>query len=66
VKLKRATVEITDDPVTKTIEIALPWVTKDKEGQRLLEIPNSLIAAQLSPEQLIYILISDNFRSSFE
>jgi hypothetical protein len=39
VTLKTATVEITDDPITKGIEIRLPWLKSSKFTEHLFPNP---------------------------
>ncbi len=65
VKLKSVTMEITDDPVTKTIESRLPWLAKDKDAPRLLKKPDGMSAA-LKDTPLIYLLSYDMFRRSYQ
>ena len=66
VKLKRATVEITDDPVTKTIGARLPWLAKDMYAPRLLTTPPNWGLRPLSETPLVYLLTYDNFRSLYQ
>jgi hypothetical protein len=66
VKLKRATVEITDDPVTKTIEARLTWLMKDKDSPLLIPLDQNHIRERLEDKRLVSGLRFDAFRSLYQ
>lgn len=63
VKLKRAFLEITDDPPTTGIEARLPWLARTKSSPRLIPPPQGL--RLLSETSTVELLSYDDFRRRF-
>jgi hypothetical protein len=66
VKPKRASIEITDDPVTKTIEARLPWLMTDKDSPLLIPLDQNHIRERLEDKRLVSGLRFDAFRSLYQ
>lgn len=62
VTFKGATVEITDDPITKGIETRFPWLRSSKFSDRLFPAPDPRLGSDQKPP-LVRRLTYDDFRS---
>jgi hypothetical protein len=60
--LKRASVEITDDPITKGIEARLPWLTSSKVSPTLFPQDRTKGLRAISEVPLVEHLRYDDFR----